>query len=408
MSIDAIIELLGLFVAIVTFIITSRGERKATEEQTKRESIRATLTDFGDLRREHQDFSSLIVMPDKTETEKDELIKAYLADLERFAVGCNHNAYDVQTVNEMSGGMLVSQYRKYFKSYIEKRRRLLPLKSLTPPANLYSNVVDMIRQICSIRHEAFSEIEMIDEEERILERFLSMPISSTNEIFDVFRTLPGAVESHGSGKQGYLYVPGNRRDRCVLVAHADTVFDNEYKDNANHANTLIFEDGVYKGESTEVSIGADDRCGCAILWILRKSGHSLLLLDGEERGQVGAHYLKDTNPDLFKEINSHSFIIQFDRRGSNDYRCYDLPVTQEFKSYIEKETSFSMAEGNGKTDIIVLCKDICGVNLSVGYYDEHKPTERVEVEQWHSTLRKTKDMVFKPLTQYKLIEENQR
>ena len=279
---------------------------------------------------------------------------------------------------------------------------MLPLKSLTPTSSLYANVVDMVRQICAIRQEEFSEINMIDEDERILERFLSLPISSTEEVFSVFRSLPGVIESHGVGKQGYLYVPGTCHDRCVLVAHADTFFDNEYKDGADYSNVPILEDGIYRGKSEEASIGADDRCGCAILWLLRKTGHSLLLLDGEEHGQIGAHYLRETNPELFDEINDHSFIIQFDRRGSCDYRCYDLPVLKEFKSYIEKETSFSLAEGKGRTDIIVLCRDICGVNLSVGYYNEHKPTERVVVEEWQNTLNIVRDMVSKPLIQYKL------
>ena len=53
---------------------------------------------------------------------------------------------------------------------------------------------------------------------------------------------------------------------------------------------VVFEDGVYSSGDDLCGIGADDRAGCAMLWLLRDSGHSLLILDGEEHGQVGAAF----------------------------------------------------------------------------------------------------------------------
>ena len=247
------------------------------------------------------------------------------------------------------------------------------------------------------------EKEINDSKDRkVLERFLGMPISNSAEVFEMFRTLPGVIERHGEGKQGYLYVPGTRSDRCILAAHADTVFDFVYK-NEFYENTFVFEDGIYRGTNENASFGADDRSGCAILWLLREMGHSLLILDGEEHGQIGAHYLADTNPELFNEINDHSFIIQFDRRGSNDYRYYRIPVTDEFVEYIESETGYKLAEGTGRTDIVALCRDICGVNLSVGYYDEHRPTERLVYSEWENTLNIARKMLARPLIKYPLI-----
>ena len=111
---NLIVAILSLAVAVIVFVVTSAQQKKATEEQTKQENIRATLTDFAALRREHENFERLVqAHPDK----RTDLIKPYIADLERFAVGCNRGAYDLEVVNSMSGGMLVRQYRRHFKDY---------------------------------------------------------------------------------------------------------------------------------------------------------------------------------------------------------------------------------------------------------------------------------------------------
>ena len=140
-----------------------------------------------------------------------------------------------------------------------------------------------------------------------------------------------------------------------------------------------------------------------MLWLLRDSGHSLLVTDGEEHGQIGAHYLRESNPSLFEEINDHAFILQLDRRGGNDYRYYDLPVSQEFVDYVEEETGYELVTGKGRTDIVALCEKVCGVNLSVGYHDEHKPSEWLDVGKWLHTLGLVRGMLSKPIKCYPLI-----
>ena len=42
--------------------------------------------------------------------------------MEHFAVGINSGAYDLETVNRMSGGMLVNQYKRVTKNFINDRR----------------------------------------------------------------------------------------------------------------------------------------------------------------------------------------------------------------------------------------------------------------------------------------------
>ena len=390
------VDILGFIAAIVTFVISSKGDKKATEDQTRRECVRATLTEFASIRRVHQNFANELAVYDR-----NEILKAYLSDLERFAVGCNAQAYAVDIVNEMSGGMLVGQYKRYFKDFIEERRRATNFGTNVKPWNKYSNYEDMMREIYKLRGLEWEEPRLRQEEMAVLDKFLNLDISTSEEVFAAFRTIEGAIEDHGEGKQGYLYIPGTRSDRCVIAAHADTVFDTAYKDKV-YRSKVGYKEGVFYSESAECSIGADDRSGCAMLWLLRNSGHSLLILDGEEHGQIGANYLKDSNPELFEEINDHSFILQLDRRNSSDYRYYGLPVTPEFVSYIESETGFTLAEGKGRTDIGILCTKACGVNLSVGYYDEHKPTERLVYSEWLNTYNIVKTMLAKPLKKYKL------
>lgn len=236
-------------------------------------------------------------------------------------------------------------------------------------------------------------------DEEALEWFLNAPISSPERVFAAFRSLPNAREAHADGKRGYLYVPGTRQDRCLLAAHADTYYDEAYM-GAVLENRAVFRDGAYRGVNGNASIGADDRSGCAMLWLLRSSGHSLLITDGEERGQIGARYLRDSDPELFRELNGHSFILQLDRRGGSDYKLYDVPVTDEFRDYIEAETGFTRAFGSGRTDIIVLCESVCGANLSVGYVHEHHSEELLRLEEWKNTLSIVRRMLAKPLKRY--------
>lgn len=240
-----------------------------------------------------------------------------------------------------------------------------------------------------------------EQEDRVLDAFLRMPIASPDAVFDRFRSLPGAIEAHGDTKQGYLYIPGTRPDRCLLAAHADTYFDLAYM-GWELRNEPVLEGGVYRGSAPDASIGADDRSGCAMLWLLRDLGHSLLIVDGEEHGQIGSRFLMQHDPALFTELNAHSFILQLDRRGSRDLRFYDLPVTEDFVAFIREQTGFEPVSGPGRTDIVALCRDVCGVNLSVGYYGEHRSYETLAVEEWRHTLHLVRDLLAKPQRRYPL------
>ncbi|MCX7770760.1 MAG: hypothetical protein N2202_06725 [Proteobacteria bacterium] len=220
--------------------------------------------------------------------------------------------------------------------------------------------------------------------QEILKKFLKMPINKTREVFEEFMSLDGAIK-RGEGLKSFIYVPGRRENRVLLVAHADTFWDDEYnRPNKPSGLEIIFEKGVYKNRFG--GFGADDRAGCAMLWLLKDLGHSLLITSGEERSQIGANFLMEDNLDIAEEINkTHQFVVQLDRRGSCDYVCYEVG-TDEFERYIESETGYKKPEKFTATDIVVLCRDICGVNLSIGYYEEHKNDAYLVFDEWLKTL----------------------
>lgn len=328
-------------------------------------------------------------------------MKEYLADLERFAVGCSNKAYAVDIVNSMSGGMLVGQYEKHFRNYIFDKRKNMGINGNVKPWNLYTEFEKMMEEIYFLRNLQWSTPFLHTEEEKVLDYFINMEISSSDEVFRMFGGLDDVIERHGKGKERFLLVLGKRKDRCLIVAHADTFFDESYL-NEVREHKLGFKEGVYYSEVDNCGIGADDRAGCALLWLLRESGHSILVLDGEEKGQVGANYLKEKHPEILKIINEHSFMIQLDRKGKTDYKCYNLSVTKKFKNFIEKSTGYTFTTGKGKTDICTLCTDVCGVNLSIGYENEHKSSETLDYKAWLNTYQIVKNMLNKPLKRYPL------
>ena len=92
------------------------------------------------------------------------------------------------------------------------------------------------------------------------------------------------------------------------------------------------------------------------------------------------------NKDIAEEINGeHQFLVQFDRRHGQDFKCYDVG-TDEFRSYIGKVTGYTEPDRYSYTDIVTLCKTIAGVNLSIGYYNEHHNDETLIYSQWKNTL----------------------
>lgn len=164
------------------------------------------------------------------------------------------------------------------------------------------------------------------------------------------------------------YVAAKGTIPVALVAHLDTV--HKYAVDELYHDT---EKGVLWSPE---GIGADDRAGVfSILEILGKGYRpSVIFCCKEEIGGAGAGCLILENPKPFGGIK---YLIELDRQGESDsvyYRCNNPQFEQMINSYgfVTSWGSFS------DISIIAPAWELCAVNLSVGYYDEHSLGET-----WH-------------------------
>ena len=123
----------------------------------------------------------------------------------------------------------------------------------------------------------------------VLKEFLGFPINNSDNVFDKFLQIPNNIYHADPEKneRRFIYIPGSRQNKVVLVAHADTICKN------NDSRVEFYEENDFFYGKDNSFLPADDRAGCAILWLLKDSGHSLLITDGEEDGKIGANYIKD-------------------------------------------------------------------------------------------------------------------
>ncbi len=143
-------------------------------------------------------------------------------------------------------------------------------------------------------------------------------------------------------------------------------------------------------------IGADDRAGCAIIWLLRGLGHGILITHGEEKGSLSVEEMARTTPELLAELNSrYQFMVQIDRKSRTDFKCYNVG-TDEFRSYVAKMTGFQEPDRNSSTDIRHLAKNIYGVNLSCGYQNEHHAEELIVKDDWLYDLEVIEKWLSRP------------
>jgi hypothetical protein len=183
----------------------------------------------------------------------------------------------------------------------------------------------------------------------------------------------------------------------ALVAHLDTVFLETPMD--------IYYDQQEKVLWSPDGLGADDRAGVWAIIQIIKSGFkpTIIFTTDEERGGIGA-------TKLIKNISKDSvdlkYIIELDRHGSDDCVFYDCDVP-EFEDYIE---SFGFITNFGSfSDISVICPNwkVAGVNLSIGYYNEHSYSEFLNIEQTLKTISRVKKMLLDaPKAQKFVYKEN--
>lgn len=213
-----------------------------------------------------------------------------------------------------------------------------------------------------------------NKELKLLEQICRLPQ------YDLMDLMVAFLQKHYKEvKHTYDYIIAEGDIPIALVAHMDTVFDK--------LPAEIYYDQNKGMMWSPQGLGADDRAGVyAIIQIIQKGYKpSIILTTDEEIGGLGARWLVgDLSTCPFKDCK---YIIELDRRGTNDAVFYDC-INQDFIDYIEQ---FGFCETPGiYSDICEICPiwKIAGVNLSVGYFDEHDKIERLKVPALLQTIDK--------------------
>lgn len=169
-----------------------------------------------------------------------------------------------------------------------------------------------------------------------------------------------------------------------LVAHKDTVF--------NPPTKLYFdgEEGTLFSSPYE-GLGADDRAGIfgIISLLARGLKPTIIVTANEEKGGLGARHLANDYSTSPWKLN---YLIELDRQGELDSVYYGCANTT-FMNYINS-FGFKTAAGS-YSDITFICPQwgIAGVNLSVGYQEEHTYNEFLDFVSLCYNLSKIKNIL---------------
>lgn len=219
-----------------------------------------------------------------------------------------------------------------------------------------------------------------------MDQLLEKVFKSTEKA--LYKLIPAQLKAVGyqtqditTNKGNYIYAKGDLP--VLLVAHLDTVFKHTPKE-------IIQDQGILYNPSC--GLGADDRAGVySILQIANITANNnmyphILFTSGEEIGGLGAI---TASRELYPDVK---FIIELDRQGKNDCVFYNCD-NELFIQYVE---SFGYTFNYGSfSDISILCPawGMAGVNLSIGYYNQHTKNEYLVISEIQDTITKVVDML---------------
>ena len=182
----------------------------------------------------------------------------------------------------------------------------------------------------------------------------------------------------------WMFARGNG-EPVLLCAHLDTVFANP--------PINIFVDKEQEVMWAPAGLGSDDRAGVYAIMDILMSGccPSVLFTTGEEEGCSGTFDLLKYFPNNpFEDIK---MIIQLDRKEQREAVYYSCE-NKNFENWI---SSFGFYTDQGTfTDIAFICPNwgIAGVNLSVGYFNEHTKQEYLRYNYLLDTIERVKRILY--------------
>ena len=183
--------------------------------------------------------------------------------------------------------------------------------------------------------------------------------------------------------EDYILCSGD--NPVMLVAHMDTVFKTPPQ--------KIYYDQRQKVMWSPEGLGADDRAGVfAIIKIIQRGYRPYVCFTtDEEMGGLGAMALVKDIPILPQNYDI-KYIIELDRQGTSDCVFYYC-CNESFEDFIEKYGF--VTDWGTFSDISEICPiwGIAGVNLSVGYKNEHSTSETLNTNALYSTIKKVCQMI---------------
>lgn len=180
---------------------------------------------------------------------------------------------------------------------------------------------------------------------------------------------------------GIVFIPKNVEKYPLMCAHLDTI-NTHRKTPLERSDLYINKDYIGLPTSTKKAcLGGDDRCGVYIALELLASGlpYAFGFFLDEEIGGVGSKkYIPIMNDNI-------TALVGLDRKGSNDVALYGYD-NNELTEIFEKQ-GYKKAFGTftDASNIAEGC-DLACVNLSIGYYNEHTPTEQIHFSETGNTL----------------------
>ena len=205
--------------------------------------------------------------------------------------------------------------------------------------------------------------------------------AETVTIYDLLKYFKKEDMDYDQWGNVYVNFKKETKGTPIMVAHTDNVLNGERM-------PVLTLDGKKIFGGNGVGIGFDDKAGiiCAIeIWKrMHKKGVRFIFTADEEVGGVGARHVPA------EKIKDAAYIIEMDRRGSND--AIDVSGTtrlcsQEFLE-IWEALGFKSATGTF-TDLNELketAPKVNMINLSCGYYNAHTDNEYLVIEEFEHNV----------------------
>jgi hypothetical protein len=240
----------------------------------------------------------------------------------------------------------------------------------------------------AVREYVLDELEKINSKRS----YLKFIVDDAGNILG--STISPRIKSRNYGRSN-----GAPCKKMLLAAHLDVTSE------FSPSDQLIEKDNIIKRQKG--ILGADDRAGVAIILnLLKEVGDfrdipplKFIFTVREEEGEKGAEAI---DPDFYEDVSCG---ISLDRRN-----CHDIVYKSSSKEYSNLEFAERVARVSSQIfsdeNVFVPCqggvsdlrvwseKDArpC-VNLSVGYFDEHKENERLNLICWDRTHQLVAELI---------------